>query len=119
MRVFEHIKPSVNRIFYLVCGLIELRQINHDILFLGKIVSAFPLLKGVKAQSRLISILSAMTLLLGILFLALFISAIIRGKFTYGQADYDFHEHPIQFVIVLTFILGVAALCFYRFIVEL
>jgi hypothetical protein len=60
-----------------------------------------------------------MTLLLGILFLALFISAIVRGKFTYGQADYDFHEHPIQFVIVLIFILGVSALCFYRFIVEL
>ncbi len=55
-----------------------------------------------------------MTLLLGILFLALFISAIVRGKFTYGQADYDFHEHPIQFVIVLIFILGVSALCFYR-----
>ena len=119
MSMLEHIEPSVNWVFYLVCGFIELRQTYNNILFLGKIVSAFPLLKGVKAQSRLISILSAMTLLLGILFLALFISAIVRGNFTYGQADYDFHEHPIQFVIVLTFILGVAALCFYRFIVEL
>jgi len=60
-----------------------------------------------------------MTLLLAILFLSLFISAIIRGKFTYGQADYDFHEHPVQFIIVLLFILGLAVLCFYRFIVEL
>jgi hypothetical protein len=51
-------------------------------------------------------------LLLAILFLALFVSAIIRGKFSYGKADYDFHEHPVQFVIVLVFILGVSALCF-------
>ena len=60
-----------------------------------------------------------MALLLSILFLALFISAIIRGKFSYGKADYDFHEHPVQFVIVLVFILGVSALCFYRFLVEM
>lgn len=60
-----------------------------------------------------------MTLLLGILFLALFISAIVRGKFTYGQADYDFHEHPVQFIIVVVFILGMSVLCFYRFIIGL
>ena len=60
-----------------------------------------------------------MSLLLALLFLALFISAIIRGKFSYGKADYDFHEHPVQFVIVLVFILGVSALCFYRFLVEM
>ena len=60
-----------------------------------------------------------MALLLSILFLALFISAIIRGKFSYGKADYDFHEHPVQFVIVLVFILGISALCFYRFLVEM
>ncbi len=60
-----------------------------------------------------------MTLFLGILFLALFISAIVRGKFTYGQADYDFHEHPVQFIIVVVFILGMSVLCFYRFIINL
>ena len=60
-----------------------------------------------------------MSLLLALLFLALFISAIIRGKFSYGKADYDFHEHPVQFVIVVVFILGVSALCFYRFLVEM
>ena len=60
-----------------------------------------------------------MSLLLALLFLALFISAIIRGKFSYGKADYDFHEHPVQFVIVVVFILGVSALCFYRFLVEI
>jgi len=58
-------------------------------------------------------------LLFGIIFLALFISAIIRGNFSYGSADYDFHEHPVQFVIVLVFILGISALCFYRFLVEM
>jgi len=58
-------------------------------------------------------------LLLAILFLALFVSAIIRGKFSYGKADYDFHEHPVQFVIVLVFILGVSVLCFYRFLVKM
>ena len=60
-----------------------------------------------------------MSLLLALLFLALFISAIVRGKFSYGKADYDFREHPLQFVIVLVFILGVSALCFYRFLVEM
>ena len=60
-----------------------------------------------------------MSLLLAILFLALFVSAIVRGSFSYGKADYDFHEHPVQFVIVLAFILGVSALCFYRFLVEM
>ena len=60
-----------------------------------------------------------MSLLLAVIFFALFISAIVRGKFSYGKADYDFHEHPVQFVIVLVFILGVSALCFYRFLVEM
>ena len=60
-----------------------------------------------------------MSLLLALLFLALFISAVVRGKFSYGKADYDFHEHPVQFVIVVLFILGVSALCFYRFLVEM
>ena len=62
---------------------------------------------------------STMSLLLALLFLALFISAIVRGKFSYGKADYDFHEHPVQFVIVVIVILGVSALCFYRFLVEM
>ena len=60
-----------------------------------------------------------MSLLFAVIFFALFISAIIRGKFSYGKADYDFHEHPVQFVIVVVFILGVSALCFYRFLVEM
>ena len=59
-----------------------------------------------------------MSFLLAALFFSLFVSAIVRGKFSYGKADYDFHEHPIQFIIVLIFILGVSALCFYRFLVE-
>lgn len=60
-----------------------------------------------------------MSLLFAILFLALFISAIVRGNFSYGKADYDFHEHPVQFVIVVIFILGMSVLCFYRFFVEM
>ena len=60
-----------------------------------------------------------MSLLFGILFFSLFVSALIRGNFSYGKADYDFHEHPVQFVIVLVFILGISALCFYRFFVEM
>ena len=60
-----------------------------------------------------------MSLLLAVIFFALFISAIIRGRFSYGKVDYDFHEHPVQFVVVLVFILGVSALCFYRFLVEM
>ena len=60
-----------------------------------------------------------MSLLLAVLFFALFVSALVRGKFSYGKADYDFREHPVQFIIVTTFILGVAALCFYRFLVEM
>ena len=60
-----------------------------------------------------------MSLLLALIFLVLFVSAIIRGKFSYGKADYSFSEHPVQFVIVLSFILGVSALCFYRFLVEM
>ena len=60
-----------------------------------------------------------MPLLLAVLFFSLFVSAIVRGKFSYGKVDYDFHEHPVQFVIVLIFILGVSALCFYRFLVEM
>ena len=42
-----------------------------------------------------------MSLLLALIFLALFISAIVRGQFSYGKADYSFREHPVQFVIVL------------------
>ena len=60
-----------------------------------------------------------MSLLFGLLFFSLFISVLIRGNFSYGKADYDFHEHPVQFVIVLVFILGISALCFYRFLVEM
>ena len=60
-----------------------------------------------------------MSLLLALLFLALFVRAIVRGKFSYGKADYDYHEHPVQFVIAVVFILGVSALCFYRFLVEM
>ena len=60
-----------------------------------------------------------MSLLLGILFISLFVSAIVRGSFSYGKADYSFQEHPVQFVIVLTFIFGISAFCFYRFLVEM
>ena len=60
-----------------------------------------------------------MSLLLGLLFISLFVSAIVRGSFSYGKADYSFQEHPVQFVIVLAFILGVSVFCFYRFFVEI
>ncbi|MBR4398788.1 MAG: hypothetical protein IKT05_06340 [Fibrobacter sp.] len=60
-----------------------------------------------------------MSLLLAVIFFALFISAIVRGQFSYGKADYSFRDHPVQFVIVLAFILGVSSLCFYRFLVEM
>lgn len=60
-----------------------------------------------------------MSLLFAVLFLALFISALVRGSFSYGKADYDFREHPVQFVIVVIFILGMSVLCFYRFFVEM
>ena len=60
-----------------------------------------------------------MSLLLAVIFFALFISAIVRGQFSYGKADYSFREHPVQFVIVLAFILGVSSLCFYRCLVEM
>jgi hypothetical protein len=60
-----------------------------------------------------------MSLLLALLFLAFFISAVVRGSFSYGKADYDFREHPVQYVIVLVFILGVSVFCFYRFLVEM
>ena len=60
-----------------------------------------------------------MSLLLAVIFFALFVSAIVRGQFSYGKADYSFRDHPVQFVIVVVFILGVSALCFYRFLVEM
>ena len=60
-----------------------------------------------------------MSLLLAILFISLFVSAIVRGSFSYGNADYSFQEHPVQYVIVLTFILGVSVFCFYRFLVDI
>lgn len=59
-----------------------------------------------------------MSLILSLLFFSLFSSAILRGKFSYGKADYDFHEHPIQFVVALLFIFSLSALCFYRFLTE-
>ena len=60
-----------------------------------------------------------MSLLLALIFLALFISAIVRGQFSYGKADYSFREHPVRFVLVRVFMLGVSALCFYRFLEEM
>ena len=67
----------------------------------------------------IISILHHMSLLLFLIFFAWFISAIIRKRFSYGKADYDFHEHPVQYVLVCIFILAMAALCMYRFLVEM
>lgn len=60
-----------------------------------------------------------MSLLLFLIFFALFISALFRGHFTYSNVEYSFREHPVQFVIVLIFILGVSLLCLYRFLVEM
>ena len=68
---------------------------------------------------ELISILLTMALLFFLIFFAWFISAVIRGKFSYGKVDYDFHEHPVQYTIVCIFLLGVSAGCLYRFLVEM
>lgn len=60
-----------------------------------------------------------MALILALIFLALFVSAIVRGNFSYQNHTYDFHEHPVQFVIVLAFVLIFSIFCFYRFLVEI
>lgn len=60
-----------------------------------------------------------MSFFLFLIFFAWFVSAVIRRRFTYGKIDYDFHEHPVQYVIVCLFILSVAAFCMWRWLVEM
>lgn len=60
-----------------------------------------------------------MTLLLAILFIAMFIGAAVRRNFSYGPIDYDFHEHPVQYIIILLFFLGMAVLSSYLFLVDM
>ena len=60
-----------------------------------------------------------MTLLLAILFFAFVVGAIIRGHFSYSNVDYSFHEHPVQFIIVLLFMTGLFVLCLYLWLREM
>lgn len=57
-----------------------------------------------------------MALILSLLFFAWFISAIVRGEFSYKNDTYSFREHPVQFCIILAFILGFGIFCLHRFI---
>jgi hypothetical protein len=60
-----------------------------------------------------------MSLLLAILFFAMFIGAAVRKSFSYGRIDYDFYEHPVQYIIILLFFLGRAVLSSYVFLVDM
>jgi len=60
-----------------------------------------------------------MPLLFAILLYAVVISAVIRGNFTYSGHTYNFKEHPIQFIIVITVFLGTGTFCFYKFLKDI
>lgn len=60
-----------------------------------------------------------MALLLSLIFFAWFVSAIVRGEFAYKNDTYSFREHPVQFCIILAFILGFALFCLNRFLNEM
>lgn len=60
-----------------------------------------------------------MALLLALLFLSMFISILVRGEFSDGATRYSLREHPVRFIIVTTFILGLTIFCFYRFRVDM
>jgi hypothetical protein len=58
-------------------------------------------------------------LLFFILFFSWFVSAVIRGNFSYSNADYSFKEHPVQYVIVCVFLLAVSAFCMWRWLIDM
>ncbi|MCF0223694.1 MAG: hypothetical protein HUK20_05445 [Fibrobacter sp.] len=60
-----------------------------------------------------------MSLILSIIFFAWFVTAIVRGYFSYQNSEYSFREHPVQYVILLLFILGFALFCLNRFLNEI
>lgn len=60
-----------------------------------------------------------MALLLFLIFFAWFVGAIVRGEFAYKNDTYSFREHPVQFCIILAFILGFSLFCLNRFLVEI
>ncbi|PWJ68355.1 hypothetical protein BGX12_10881 [Fibrobacter sp. UWR4] len=60
-----------------------------------------------------------MSLILTVIFFAWFITAIVRGNFSYQNSDYSFREHPVQYVILLIAILGFALFCLNKFLNEL
>lgn len=59
-----------------------------------------------------------MTLLLAIIFFVFVVGAIMRGYFSFANVEYSFHEHPVQFIIVLLIMLGAAILCTFLFLKE-
>lgn len=57
-----------------------------------------------------------MSLILAIIFFAWFVTAIVRGYFSYQNSEYSFREHPVQYVILLSAILGFGLFCLNRFL---
>ena len=60
-----------------------------------------------------------MTLLLAIIFFVFVVGAIIHGYFSFANVEYSFHEHPVQFIIVLVIMLSAAILCTYLWLKEM
>ncbi len=60
-----------------------------------------------------------MTLLLAIIFLVFVVGAIYHGYFSFANVEYSFHEHPVQYIIVLLIMIGACVLCTYLFLKEM
>lgn len=60
-----------------------------------------------------------MSLILTVIFFAWFITAIVRGKVSHQGSDFDFREHPVQYIILLVAILGFALFCLNKFLNEI
>ena len=60
-----------------------------------------------------------MALVLTIVFFTFFFIALARGEFSYKDDTYKFKEHPVQFTVILLFILGFALFCLNRFLEEM
>lgn len=60
-----------------------------------------------------------MALLLTIIFFAWFIGNIARGNISHQGSEYNFREHPVQFIIIQIFILGFGLFCLNKFLSEL
>lgn len=57
-----------------------------------------------------------MLLFLSILFYAIVVRALLTRNFTLQGGTYDFHEHPVQFVIVVVFLFAVATGCLVKWV---